>query len=111
MNDLEHKSESELQELLDQTAAVLNNKRETKRREAILQIQAIAEAAGISVSIRGEKKKIDEQLDSTEKTYQHPDKPNLRWNGKNSVPRWMRDLIASGREQSEFEVVQASAPA
>lgn len=106
MNELEHKSESELQELLDHAAAVLNHKRETKRREAIQQIQAIAEAAGITLSIRGERKKNDEQLDSTEKTYQHPAKPNLSWNGKNSVPRWMRDLIASGHEQSEFEVVQ-----
>lgn len=107
MHELDHKSESELQELLDQTAAVLNHKRETKRREAIQQIQAIAEAAGITLSIRGERKKIEEQSGSTEKTYQHPDKPNLSWNGKNSVPRWMRDLIASGREQSEFEVVQS----
>ena len=53
MNDMEHKSESELQELLDQTAAVLNTKRETKRREAIQQIQAIAEAAVITLTIKG----------------------------------------------------------
>lgn len=35
MNDMEHKSESELQELLDKTARILNEKRETKRHEAI----------------------------------------------------------------------------
>lgn len=113
MNDnLEHKTESELQELLDNTARILNEKREIKRREAILQIQQIAGAAGITVAIKGDRKRRGEQFEqaeseSTKKTYQHPDKPNLSWNGKNSVPRWMKDLIASGREQSEFEVAQA----
>ena len=105
MNDLEHKTESELQELLDNTARILNGKRETKRHEAIEQIQSIASAAGITLTIKGERKKRGEQSETTQKNYQHPDKPNLTWNGSGPTPKWLKTLVAStGKALAEFEV-------
>ena len=107
MNDLENKTESELQELLDKTARILTGKRETKRHEAIQQIEAIATAAGITLTIKGERKKRGEQSDAAKKNYQHPDKPNLTWNGSGSIPKWLKTLVATtGKELAEFEVAQ-----
>lgn len=104
MKELENQSESELQELLNNTARILNEKREAKRKEAIAQIQQIADAAGITVVIKEERKKKSEPFVVTEATYQHPEKPELIWNGRGATPRWLKELMKSGRNKAEFEV-------
>ena len=109
MTELYEKSESELQELLENTAKILKEKQDTRRKEAIAQIQEIARAAGITVTIKEERKRKNDLLSATEKVYQHPDKSNVTWNGSGAIPKWLKDLIKSGRDKAEFEVVQQAA--
>ncbi len=109
-HDLEHQSEESLEELLNKTATLLKQKQETRRRTAIEQINAIAAEAKITVTIKGEKrspqtKELGEDS-AADKTYQHPDKPELTWNGSGQPPKWLKTLIKSGRDKSEFEVRQ-----
>ncbi len=106
MNALENQSESELQELLNNTARILNEKREAKRKEAMAQIQHIADVAGLTVVIKEERKKKSEPAVANEATYQHPEKPELIWNGQGATPRWLKDFIKSGRNKAEFEVAK-----
>ncbi|TSA39071.1 MAG: H-NS histone family protein [Methylococcaceae bacterium] len=105
MTDLHNKSESELQELLDHAAKILKEKQDTRRRDAITQIQEIAGAAGITVTIKEERKKKNDPSSATEKVYQHPDKPDVTWSGNGAIPKWLKDLIKSGRDKAEFEII------
>ncbi len=114
MNDheLEHQSEESLEELLNKTATLLKQKQDTRRRTAIEQINAIATAAKITVTIKGEKRLSAQPKDADEeatanKTYQHPEKPELTWNGKGQTPKWLKLLIKAGHEKEEFEVNQS----
>lgn len=106
MTELHNKSESELQELLENTARILKEKQDTKRREAIAQIQEIAAAAGITVSIKEDRKKRNNSSSTSaiNKIYQHPEKSDVTWSGQGATPKWLKDYIKSGRDKAEFEV-------
>lgn len=109
-HDLEHQSEESLEELLNKTATILKQKQESRRRTAIEQINAIAAAAKITVTIKGERRSPQTnepgEDSAADKTYQHPEKPELTWNGIGQTPKWLKTLIKSGRDKSEFEVSQ-----
>ena len=105
MTELYEKSESELQELLDHAAKILKEKQDTRRKEAIAQIQEIAAAAGITVTIKEDRKRKNDILSVVEELYQHPDKPDVTWNGSGATPKWLKDLIKSGRDKAEFELI------
>lgn len=112
MNELEHRSEEELEELLNSTASILKEKRDNRRNTAIAQIREIAAAAKITVTIKGERKAkaaTDEQTDTVDsKLYRHPDNHEIIWNGKGNTPKWLRTLIKSGRDKTEFEILEAT---
>ncbi len=105
MTELHDRSESELQELLDHAAKILKEKQDTRRREAITQIQEIAGAAGITVTIKEERKRKNDPLSANEKVYQHPDKSDVTWDGNGAIPKWLKDFIKSGRDKAEFELI------
>lgn len=105
MTELHDRSESELQELLDHAAKILKEKQDTRRREAITQIQEIAGAAGITVTTKEERKRKNDTLSVVEKLYQHPDKSDVTWDDNGAIPKWLKDLIKSGRDKAEFELI------
>ena len=49
--------------------------------------------------------------DSLKATYRHPENDSLVWEGTGRKPKWLTDLLKSGRSLDDFRVSQASAEA
>ncbi|MGR8979582.1 MAG: H-NS histone family protein [Gammaproteobacteria bacterium] len=104
MTDYQKLSESELQSVIENAEKALKLKQANKRKEVIAQIKELAASIDVSVDIiENEKKSVRKGVKVPIK-YRHPEDPEKVWTGRGVTPKWMRDLLAAGRDRSEFEV-------
>jgi DNA-binding protein H-NS len=105
MLDLENKTPAELQALIAEAEQKLTEKKKSMRKEVIAQIKELAASIGASVNI-----KFDEQASrksggpqgKVAPKYQNPANPDETWTGRGVAPKWMQELIDSGRSKDEF---------
>lgn len=95
------KSEAELEALFEQMQKIVTEKRDTKRTAAILEIEKIAVAAGLTVMIKGHRKTKNNSDEP--KLYKNPNGIE-QYDGNGRQPKWLRDLLKSGRKLEEFLV-------
>jgi DNA-binding protein H-NS len=72
---------------------------------AIEQIKAIAESAGLVVTIENKPK----SRNTMAPTHRDPANPSNVWRGAHGVkPKWLKEYLAAGRSLDEFAINQAA---
>ena len=103
MIDLNNSSDAELQEIISNAAKALKDRQRSKRKEVIAQIKELAASIDATVEIN-EDKKIVRKTSKVAIKYRDPNNHENTWTGRGVMPRWLRDLLDSGRDRSEFLV-------
>lgn len=104
MSDLQSLSANELQEIIVNAEKALKNIQVNKRKEVIAEIKKLAESIDMAVDIYEIDKKSVRKGSKVAIKYRDPNNDENTWTGRGVMPRWLRDLLNSGRDRSEFEV-------
>jgi DNA-binding protein H-NS len=104
MSDLQDLSAIELQAMISNAEKALRNIQLNKRKEVINQIKDLAASIGATVDIHEDDKKIVRKGNKVAIKYRDPNNPEHTWTGRGMMPIWLRDLLNSGRDRSEFQV-------
>jgi DNA-binding protein H-NS len=104
MSDLQDLSATELQAMISNAEKALRNIQLNKRKEVINQIKDLAASIGATVDIHEDDKKIVRKGNKVAIKYRDPNNLTNTWTGRGVMPIWLRDLINSGRDRSEFQV-------
>jgi DNA-binding protein H-NS len=104
MTDFNKLSETEIQALIDNAEKALKEKQTSKRKEVIAKIKELAASIGVSVEIIEGDKKSEKKTGKVAAKYRNPADPSKTWTGRGLAPKWMQDLLSSGRDKSEFEI-------
>ena len=104
MTDFNNLSESEIQSLIDNAAKALKDRQTNKRKEIIAQIKELAASIGVTVEISEGEKKSERKSSKVAARYRNPNNAAQTWTGRGLAPKWMQELLASGRDKSEFEI-------
>jgi len=103
MSDLNNLSVTELQAMIDQAETALKEKQKSHRKEVYAQIRELAASVGAVVEItEANNKKSVRKITKVAPKYRHPNDAEKTWTGRGVAPVWMRELIASGHDKSEF---------
>ncbi|NJA06357.1 H-NS histone family protein [Methylococcaceae bacterium WWC4] len=104
MTDLTTLSESELQAVIENAEKVLKDRQSSKRKEVIAQIKDLATSIGVGVEIHELDKKAERKIGKVAARYRNPADANQTWSGRGLAPKWMQELLATGRDKAEFEI-------
>lgn len=104
MTDFTNLSEIEIKALIDTAEKALKERQSSKRKEVIAQIKELAASIGVTVDITDGDKKIDRKGSKVAAKYRNPADASQTWTGRGLAPKWMQELLAAGREKSEFEI-------
>ena len=105
MTDLTNLSDAELQEVIEKAEKALKERLTSKRKEVIAQIKELAASIGVTVDINEADKNFDRKTVKVAPRYRNPADPIQTWSGRGLAPKWMQELLASGRDKSEFEII------
>ena len=104
MPEYQNLSEKELHAMIESAEKALKLKQASKRKEIISQIKELAASIDVTVEIiENERKSVRKGVKVPIK-YRHPKDHDKVWTGRGVTPKWMRDLINAGHDQSEFKV-------
>lgn len=104
MTDLNKLSEAELQAMIDNAEKALKDRQSSKRKEVIAQIKELAASIGATVDIHEGDKKAERKTGKVAARYRNPADASQTWSGRGLAPKWMQELLAGGRNKSEFEI-------
>lgn len=104
MTDFNNLSESEIQALIGNAEKALRDRQSSKRKEIIAQIKELAASIGVSVEIQDGEKKAERKASKVAAKYRNPANPSQTWTGRGLAPKWMQELLSTGRDRSEFEI-------
>jgi DNA-binding protein H-NS len=104
MSDYQNLSVDELQSVIENAEKALKNKLVNHRKDVIAQIKELAASIDISVEIIESKNPSSRAGKKVEVKYRHPENPKLTWTGRGMKPKWLKELVDSGRNISEFSV-------
>jgi len=104
MTDFNNLSESEIQALIGNAEKALKDRQSSKRKEVIAQIKELAASIGVTVEIQDGEKKSERKSSKVAARYRNPSNSAQTWTGRGLAPKWMQELLASGRDKSEFEI-------
>lgn len=104
MTDFNKLSESEIQAFIGNAEKALKDRQSSKRKEVIAQIKELAASIGVVVEIQEGDKKSERKVGKVAARYRNPGNASQTWTGRGLAPKWMQELMASGRDKSEFEI-------
>lgn len=104
MSDLQSLSANELQDIINNAEKALKNIQVNKRKEVIAEIKKLAESIDMAADVYEIDKKPARKGNKVAIKYRDPNNSENTWTGRGVMPRWLRDLLNSGRDRSEFEV-------
>jgi DNA-binding protein H-NS len=104
MTDFNNLSEKEIQVLIDNAEKALKDRQFSKRKEVLTQIKELAASIGVTVDIHEGDKKADRKIGKVAARYRNPSNASQTWTGRGLAPKWMQELLASGRDKAEFEI-------
>lgn len=104
MTDFNNLSDSEIQDFISNAERALKERQVSKRKEVIAQIRELAASIGVSVEINDGERKALRVASKVAARYRNPADPMQTWTGRGLPPKWMQELIASGRDRTEFEI-------
>jgi DNA-binding protein H-NS len=103
MTNLQTLSPAELQSLIKDAQAALEQKQSGMRKQVIAQIKELADSIGVTVEII-DNKKTRRASGPVPTKYVNPQNPNQAWSGRGMQPKWLKALIAEGHQLEEFKV-------
>lgn len=101
MTNLENLSPNELQSLIKNAHAALEAKQAGMRKEVIAQIKELAASINVTVEIIDDKKS-KKATSAVAAKYANPNNPGQTWTGRGLQPKWLKALIAEGRNLNDF---------
>jgi DNA-binding protein H-NS len=104
MTDLQQLSEIELKALSDNIEKALKDRQRGKRKEIIAQIKELATSIDMTVELHPIEKQTERKVNKVAIQYRDPNNHNNTWTGRGVMPVWLRELIQSGRDRSEFKI-------
>ena len=73
--------------------------RRSKYKEVIAQIKELAASIGVTVEIHEASKATLAKIPAK---FRNPDNHSQTWTGRGIAPKWLKALIAQGRDKNEF---------
>lgn len=104
MSGFEKLSEAELQVMIENARKALDSLQVGKRKEVLAQIKELAASINVAVEITDLDKKPARKGVSVPFKYRHPEDPSKQWTGRGVAPKWMQDLLSSGRVKDDFRI-------
>lgn len=104
MTNFQDLSENELKSVIDNAEKALQAKRDLKRKEVLEQIHELAASINVKVEIKETDRRSLRKGVKVPFKYRNPENPEEQWTGRGMTPKWLRILIESGHDKSEFEV-------
>ena len=104
MTDFNNLSETEIKALIDNAEKALKERQSSKRKEVTAQIKELAASIGVTVEIHDGEKKSERKGAKVAAKYRNPADASQTWTGRGLAPKWMQELLASGRDKAEFEI-------
>lgn len=101
MTNLQNLSPNELQSLIKNAQAALEAKQAGMRKEVIAQIKELAASINVTVEIIDDKKS-KKATSAVAAKYANPANPGQTWSGRGLQPKWLKALIAEGRNIDDF---------
>jgi len=89
----------ELTALRDKVTALIEQKHESARGEALNKIKEIAKRAGIDLSELGKTRNRKAKV-----RYRHPDDSSKTWVGRGRTPFWLKDELEAGKSLEDFAI-------
>ncbi len=102
MTDYNNLSVTELQTMIDNAELALKAKQASQRKAVFAQIKELAASVGATVEIYDAEQKKTRIGSKVPPKYRNPDNAEITWTGRGVMPKWMRALIDSGHDKSEF---------
>ena len=105
--NLEKLADEQLTKLIEDAQNILKNREELRRKEAIGEIQRLADEHGLAIDINSKMVKQKRKKKSRQVAppkYRDPDNPERTWNGLGPRPKWIRTILESGKTLKELEI-------
>src|SRR5205823_8758474 len=107
--DFESLSIEELTHILKEVSRIVDKRVVAEIGQNRLYAQKFAESVGLEV--KDTRQNLKEKKGGSEKRtkiYKHPENDSLVWEGSGRKPKWLTDLLKSGRNLDDFRVSQTS---
>ncbi len=104
MTDLNGLSAPELKAIISNAEKALKDIKLNKRKEIIAQIKELAASIDATVDIHENDKKPVRETAKVAIKYRNPDNYENTWTGRGVMPKWLKALLDTGRQRSEFEI-------
>lgn len=104
MTDYQKLSENELQAVIESAEKALKSIQANKRKDVIAKIKELAASIDVTVDIHESDKRSLRKGIKVPVKYRHPEDPEKTWTGRGVMPAWLKMLLDSGHDRSEFEV-------
>lgn len=104
MTDYQKLSENELQAVIESAEKALRSIQSNKRKDVIAKIKELAASIDVTVDIHESDKRSLRKGIKVPIKYRHPEDPEKTWTGRGVMPTWLKMLLDSGHDRSEFEV-------
>lgn len=100
--DLANASMDDLLAYEKEAQALLTRIKQQKKKRARTQLKQLASDAGLSVAELVATAGVTPRPKPTAAKYQHPNDPTKTWSGKGRQPKWLKDLLAQGKQLEEL---------
>ena len=102
--DLNDLSPAELKKLQDDVAVAIFNYEKRRKAEALAAAEEAARAAGFSLKeLLSDDKPTKGKTKATPK-YANPADPTQTWTGRGRKPKWVEELLASGKSLDDVAI-------
>lgn len=90
----------------EEVGAALSRVRDRETKDALSQMEALAEKLGFDIEDLVQKKAEELIARGTSEPvrFQHPKDKSLTWTGRGRLPRWLKDLQDSGEDVEKYRI-------
>ena len=99
MIEIQNKSQEELLAIIAEAQTQLEALKRRKHKEVIAQIKELAASIGVTVEIHEASTATSAKIPAK---FRNPDNHSQTWTGRGLAPKWLKALIAAGRDKNEF---------
>jgi DNA-binding protein H-NS len=99
MTEIQNKSQEELLAIIAEAQTQLEALKRRKHKEVIAQIKELAASIGVTVEIHEASTATSAKIPAK---FRNPDNHSQTWTGRGLAPKWLKALIAAGRDKNEF---------
>ena len=99
MTRIQNKSSEELLSIIAEAQAHLVALKRNKYKAVIAQIKELAASIGVTVEVHEAGKATSAKIPAK---YRNPDNHSQTWTSRGLAPKWLKALIAQGRDKNEF---------